>query len=157
MTPVASLSAVTPSPRVALGTPSPAAAEPSEMREAFQQAVGGLFFGQLIKALRSGVGKPAYLHGGQAEDLFQAQMDQHFAESLSKSHGAPLVEELYQRFLVDHPEGAKDTDSALLSLTQSSKSALQAEPVQEASWARPLNSGSRNTIDTAVIPALNRK
>ena len=35
--------------------------------KAFQDAVGGLFFGQMIKALRSGVGKPAYLHGGQAE------------------------------------------------------------------------------------------
>ena len=51
-----------------------------ELRETFQQFVGEAFFGQLMKAMRSSVGKPAYFHGGRAEEVFQGQLDQLLAE-----------------------------------------------------------------------------
>ena len=43
-----------------------------ELREKFTQFVGETFFGQMIKSMRSTVGKPAYFHGGQAEEAFRA-------------------------------------------------------------------------------------
>ena len=161
MSSLAPVSAVSPTPSLAsLVQPRGAATaspSPDQMRQTFQEAVGSLFYGQMIKALRSGVGKPAYIHGGQAEEMFQGQMDQQVAENLARHQGGALVEDLYQRFLVDHPEGREQAPAELSALLQSVKSLPTAESAQEASWARPLTSGSRNTIDTAVIPVLNRK
>ncbi len=139
------------------GNSSLSANGPSEVKTAFQDAVAGLFFGQMIKALRAGVGKPAYIHGGQAEEMFQTQMDQKVAENLARQNGGALVEELYQRFLVDHPEAPQKPPAQLASLLQSVKSAPTVESAQELAWARPTTSGTRNTTGTTVIPALNRK
>ena len=55
----------------------------TEYREAFDSFVGQVFFGQMLKAMRSTVGKPAYFHGGRAEEIFQQQLDQVVAEKLS--------------------------------------------------------------------------
>ena len=48
----------------------------AELQQTFQQAVAGMIFGEMMKAMRSTVGEPAYIHGGQAEKMFQQQMDQ---------------------------------------------------------------------------------
>lgn len=136
------------------GQPAPSA---TKQRQAFQNTVGSLFYGEMIKALRSGVGKPAYLHGGRAEEMFQGQMDQEIASALAKSHGARFIEELYQRFLVDHPEGTAPQSSELSALVQSVNSASTVESAQAAAWARPSTSVSRMTTGAGVIPALNRK
>lgn len=128
-----------------------------DQKTAFQNAVAGLLFGQMIKSLRSGVGKPAYLHGGQGEDLFQAQLDQVVAEQLARHHGAPLVEELYARFVIDHPEGDQQGASQLSALSRAVKSASAVQSAQDASWSRPTTTVSGNTTGTGVIPALNRK
>lgn len=134
-----------------------ASSEPSELHAAFQDTVGSLFYGEMIKAMRSGVGKPAYIHGGQAEEMFQAQMDQEVAANFARSHGAPLVEKLYQRFLIDHPEGRTSQPAELSSLRQTVNSAPSVEAAQASTWARPLTSVARNTTGTPVISALNRK
>ena len=34
----------------------------------------------MLKAMRSTVDKPAYFHGGQAEEVFRSQLDQHLAD-----------------------------------------------------------------------------
>lgn len=158
MSAMAPLSAVSPTTSL---TPSsrPDASKngPSAVKTAFQDAVAGLFFGQMIKSLRAGVGKPAYIHGGQAEEMFQSQMDQKVAENLARQNGGALVEDLYQRFLVDHPNWAEKPPAQLVSLAQSVMSAPTVESAQELAWARPTTSGARNTTGTTVIPALNRK
>lgn len=133
------------------------ASEPSPQQTKFQEAVGGILFGEMLKSLRKGVGKPAYIHGGQGEDMFQAQMDQIVAENMAKSHGGALVRDLYQRYLVDHPETTPKQSAELSSLTQTANSATAAQSAQAASWARPVTSVSRNTTGTGVIPAMNRK
>lgn len=69
-----------------------------ELRSTFRRLVGQVFYGQLLKSLRQGVGKPAYLHGGQAEDLFQAQLDQHLVETFSEHANNSWFEELFQQF-----------------------------------------------------------
>ena len=70
------LSAAAP-PRIptdlAAGGARPATAGRSdELRERFTQFVGETFYGQMIKAMRSTVGKPAYFHGGRGEEVFRA-------------------------------------------------------------------------------------
>jgi Rod binding domain-containing protein len=130
---------------------------PDELRAAFQDAVGSLFYGQMIKALRSGVGKPAYLHGGQAEEMFQLQMDQQVAASLARDHASGFVEDLYQRFLIDHRPGGASNAAQISALRQSAKSTEIAESADRASWARPAVPGAGITIGTGVIPVMNRK
>jgi hypothetical protein len=44
-------------------------------------------------------GKPAYFDGGQAEKMFQGQLDQQMAENLAHSHGGQFSDGLYQAFL----------------------------------------------------------
>ena len=76
-------------------------------KEAFRDFVAGTFYKQMFKALRSTENKPAYFHGGQVEQIFQAQMDQTVAEDLAKTHGGGLADPLFalyrQRFAVPSP------------------------------------------------------
>jgi hypothetical protein len=65
-------------------------------REAFQAAVAGTFFKMMLKSMHKMHDKPAYFHGGQAEEAFQNQMNELLAEDFAKTNGAPLVESLYK-------------------------------------------------------------
>jgi peptidoglycan hydrolase FlgJ len=56
-----------------------------ELREKFTQFFGETFYGQMIKSLRSSVGKPAYFYGGRAEEAFQSLLDQKLSEHLTES------------------------------------------------------------------------
>ena len=67
------------------------------LREAFTQFVGETFFGQMIKAMRSTVGKPAYFHGGQAEEAFRGQLDQKLAEHMTAASAERFAEPLFAR------------------------------------------------------------
>jgi len=69
-----------------------------KMQEKFQEFMAGTFYGQMVKALRSGQQKPAYFHGGQAEEIFQGQMDQIVSENLAKTHGASFAEPMYRAY-----------------------------------------------------------
>jgi Rod binding domain-containing protein len=70
----------------------------SEVRQAFQDFVAGTIYKQMFKALRKTHGKPAYFHGGPAEDIFQSQLDQQVAEDLAREKGASFAEGLYEAF-----------------------------------------------------------
>lgn len=72
--------------------------EHEEVRQAFQEFVGGTFFRQMIKSLRSAQGEPAYFHGGQAERIFQGQFDEHIADDLAEKHGDALAAPLFRAF-----------------------------------------------------------
>ena len=65
---------------------APAAASP-KLREAFTEFVGQTFFGELLKQMRSTVDKPAFLHGGFGEDVFQSQLDQILVERMTEVSG----------------------------------------------------------------------
>jgi len=67
-----------------------------ELREKFTQFVGEAFFGQMMKAMRSTVGKPAYFHGGRAEEVFQGQLDQTMAEQFTKQSASKFSEPLFE-------------------------------------------------------------
>ena len=68
-----------------------------ELRERFTQFVGEAFFGQMIKAMRATVGKPAYFHGGRAEEVFQGQLDQKLAEHLTEASADKFAEPMFER------------------------------------------------------------
>lgn len=81
--------------------PAAAGKDDAEVREAFQSFVGQTFFGQLLGAMRKSVGKPAYFHGGRAEEIFQQQLDQVLAEKMAESSADRLVGPMYELFALE--------------------------------------------------------
>jgi Rod binding domain-containing protein len=70
----------------------------AELRQAFDTFVGENFFGQMIKAMRKSTGKPAYFHGGRAEEIFQQQLDQTMAADIAKSSADQFTGPMYDLF-----------------------------------------------------------
>ena len=80
-----------------------------ELRDKFTQFVGETFYGQMIKSLRSTVGKAAYFDGSQAEKAFRSQLDQQLAEHLTESTAERFAKPLFDR---QFPHlAAKDAES----------------------------------------------
>ena len=77
----------------------PARNDPKKVREAFDTFVGETFYGQMLKALRKTVDKPAYFHGGRAEEVFQAQFDQIVAQQLAKSNAGAFTGPMFDQFM----------------------------------------------------------
>jgi hypothetical protein len=79
------------------------------LREQFTQFVGETFFGQMIKSLRATAEKPAYFHGGRAEEVFQSQLDQqlaqHLTEASAEQFAEPMFERQFPRFADKQPIG----------------------------------------------------
>jgi peptidoglycan hydrolase FlgJ len=67
-----------------------------ELKDKFTQFVGEAFYGQMLKAMRSSVGKPAYFYGGHAEEVFQGQLDQTMSEQLTKTSASKFAEPLFE-------------------------------------------------------------
>jgi hypothetical protein len=72
-------------------------ATPEQVRDAFTQFVGESFYAQLLGAMRSSLGKPAYFHGGRAEEIFTSQLDQTMAEQLADKSTQRLIDPLFAR------------------------------------------------------------
>ena len=79
-----------------------------KLEETFQEFVGTVFFGQFMKAMRRTLAKPAYFHGGRAEEIFQGQLDQALIEQLSKQQAGSFGAALFKRF----EQGLSATDLA---------------------------------------------
>lgn len=90
-----------------------------ELREKFTQFVGETFYGQMIKSMRSTVGKAAYFDGGQAEKAFQGQLDQQLAQHLTEATADRFAEPLFHRqfpHLAQAGSGATSLSTSLDSL-----------------------------------------
>lgn len=85
-------------PALAAVTPSSRDADKHRLHEVFNQAVGETLFGQMLKSMRRTVGKPAYFHGGRAEEIFQQQLDQVLAEKLSQASAAAIADPMFELF-----------------------------------------------------------
>src|SRR5258708_1858509 len=68
------------------------------VREKFQDFVGGTFYKEMLKALRAAQKPSKYLHGGQAEKIFQGQMDQQIAEDLAHQYAGHLAAPLFESY-----------------------------------------------------------
>lgn len=69
-----------------------------ELREAFQDFVGQTLFGSMLASMRKTVGKPAYLHGGRTEEVFQKQLDQYIVEDLTESSAETIADPMFELF-----------------------------------------------------------
>jgi Rod binding domain-containing protein len=98
-----------------LQTPRVANDKGAELREHFTQFVGEAFYGQMLKAMRATVGKPAYFHGGRAEEVFQGQLDQQLAEHLTEATAAKFAEPMFEQ---QFPHLVNTTNSDLDQLSQ---------------------------------------
>lgn len=78
---------------------APNASDQGDVREKFDQFVGETLFSQMLKSMRQTVGKPAYFHGGQAEEMFQSQLDQTMAQELTKSSAKQFSEPMFELFM----------------------------------------------------------
>ncbi len=70
----------------------------TELRQAFDRAMGETLFAQMLKSMRRTVGKPAYFHGGRAEEVFQQQLDQVMAEKLSQATAEQFTGPMFELF-----------------------------------------------------------
>ena len=75
-----------------------------ELKKAYTDFVGKTFFGQMMKAMRSTVDKPAYFHGGQAEEVFSSQLDQQMADTMSNATASQIADPIFAR---QFPQQAK--------------------------------------------------
>lgn len=76
-----------------------------ELEKTFQEFVGKMLYGQLLKAMRKTQNEPAYFHGGQAERMFQQQLDQVMVDKLSESESKSLAESMYELFTLQRQSG----------------------------------------------------
>jgi Rod binding domain-containing protein len=68
-----------------------------EVRDTFRQFVGEAFFGQMLKSMRSTQGKPAYFHGGHAEEVFQGQLDQMMSEKMTEASADQIADPMFRQ------------------------------------------------------------
>ena len=68
-----------------------------KLKDAYTDFVGKTFFGQLLKSMRSTVGTPAYFHGGQAEEVFSAQLDQQMADHMTEASADQIAEPMFRQ------------------------------------------------------------
>ena len=74
-----------------------------EVREAFNDFVGQTFFSQMLSSMRETVGKPAYFHGGRAEEVFQGQLDAMMSEHLSDASAKQFADPMFELFMLQRP------------------------------------------------------
>ena len=71
-----------------------------ELREKFDTFVGETFFSQLLSSMRKTVEKPAYFHGGRAEEVFQGQLDQMLSQEMTKATAGELSGPMFELFML---------------------------------------------------------
>ena len=68
-----------------------------EVQKTFRMFVGEAFFCQMLKAMRSTQGKPAYFHGGRAEEVFRGQLDQALAEVMTEASADTIADPMFRQ------------------------------------------------------------
>ncbi len=81
--------------------PSGGGENDQQLRDAFDSFVGQTFFGQMLSAMRKTLGKPAYFHGGRAEEIFQQQLDQVLGEKLADASADKFSGPMFELFVLD--------------------------------------------------------
>lgn len=72
-------------------------ADAKQVHDTFRTFVGEAFFGQMIKSMRSTQGKPAYFHGGQAEEVFRGQLDQTLAQEMTEASSDQIADPMFRQ------------------------------------------------------------
>lgn len=82
------------------GTIVSADQDSSKTKEAFIDFVGQTMFGQALSSMRKTIDKPAYFHGGRAEEVFQGQLDQVLAEELTEASADTFGGPMFDLFML---------------------------------------------------------
>ncbi len=69
-----------------------------KLRQAFDQFVGETFFSQMLSSMRKTQGKPAYFHGGRAEEIFQGQLDQVLSQQMTEASASQFSGPMFELF-----------------------------------------------------------
>ncbi|MCP4886614.1 MAG: hypothetical protein GY904_08365 [Planctomycetaceae bacterium] len=69
-----------------------------ELEEAFTDFVGQTLFGSMLASMRKTVGKPAYMHGGRTEEVFQKQLDEIMVEELTEASAKDIAQPMFELF-----------------------------------------------------------
>lgn len=64
----------------------------AKLSDAVDQVVGSVFYGTLLRTMRSSSLQGPYGHGGRGEEVFGAQLDQVLAERAGRARGYGLAE-----------------------------------------------------------------
>ena len=85
--------------QVTAGTaPSAPTADQLTEREAFDRFVGGTFYRQMLSAMQKTVGKPAYFHGGQGEEVFRGQLNSILADKMAEATADQFTGPMFELF-----------------------------------------------------------
>lgn len=98
-------------------------AQEGQAQDKFQDFVAGTFFKLMLKSLRSAQKPPAYMHGGQAEKIFQGQFDEQISETMAKKNGKAISGPLFPAFARQTP-GLQSASPAYTSAAQELSHAL---------------------------------
>lgn len=71
-----------------------------ELKQAFEDFVGQTFYNQMLGSMRQTQEKPAYFHGGRAEEIFQSQLDQIMAEELSEKTAETFAGPMFDLYML---------------------------------------------------------
>ena len=89
----------------ALNAPkSNSAKDKTDERQAFDAFVGETFYSQMIKSMHKMHGKAAYFNGGHAEEAFQQQLDQTWAEQMSKANANTFSDSMYKQYMLSRQQ-----------------------------------------------------
>jgi len=83
---------------VSFNASQPVPPERPEVQEKFTDFVGQTLFGSMLASMRKSVGKPAYMHGGRTEEVFQQQLDQKLVEQLTKASADTISDPMFELF-----------------------------------------------------------
>ena len=70
----------------------------AELKKVFNEFAAGTFYREMLGAMRKSHSKPAYFDGGQAEQIFRAELDRRIADDLAARHGDAFSAPLYEAF-----------------------------------------------------------
>ena len=89
-----------------------------KLKDAYTDFVGKTFYGQMLKSMRSTLEKPAYFHGGQTEEVFRSQLDQHLADHMTEASADSFADPMFrQQFPQQAALLADEQQTAAASLT----------------------------------------
>ena len=72
----------------------------AKVEEKFNDFVAGTFYKTMLASLRkTAKNDHPLIHGGRAEEIFRAQLDQTIAERLAVSHGRQMSGKMYEQFI----------------------------------------------------------
>lgn len=66
------------------------------LRERVGEFVGNVFYGTLMKQMRSSTLKGKYFHGGRGEEVFNGQLNMELAKRMGQNVADPVAKQMYE-------------------------------------------------------------